>query len=123
MGTSFCDMYCLQVVQLEKIKNNIEEKAFQHVDARSIVDYPYFAALLMLSCMEKQNSELYLQNCHIILENERLRKKAQRLNQENRALLSELQQRLSGTNSAQKNDFEINNTSNSMTDHRKSNKP
>ncbi|KAL6328437.1 hypothetical protein AAG906_038312 [Vitis piasezkii] len=33
--------------------------------------------------MEKLNSELYLQNCYIIQENERLRKKAQQLNQEN----------------------------------------
>ncbi|XP_058205566.1 protein LITTLE ZIPPER 4 [Rhododendron vialii] len=44
--------------------------------------------------MEKLNSQLYLQNCHIIKENERLRKKAQRLNQENQALLSELKQKL-----------------------------
>lgn len=45
--------------------------------------------------MEKQNSELYLQNCYIIQQNERLRKKAQLLNQENQALLSELKQKLS----------------------------
>lgn len=44
--------------------------------------------------MENLNSRLYLQNCHIIQENERLRKKAQRLNQENQALLYELKQKL-----------------------------
>lgn len=45
--------------------------------------------------MERLNSELYLQNCYIMKENERLRKKAQLLNQENQALLSELKQKLS----------------------------
>ncbi|KAE8680569.1 CAAX prenyl protease 2-like [Hibiscus syriacus] len=45
--------------------------------------------------MEKLNSNLYLQNCYIMKENERLRKKAQVLNQENQALLSELKQKLS----------------------------
>ncbi|KAJ9695127.1 hypothetical protein PVL29_010564 [Vitis rotundifolia] len=49
--------------------------------------------------MERLNSKLYLQNCYIIQENERLRKKAQLLNQENQALLSELKQKLSKTNS------------------------
>ena len=44
--------------------------------------------------MERLNSELYLQNCYIMQENERLRKKAQLLNQENQQLLSELNQRL-----------------------------
>ncbi|RDX60612.1 Protein LITTLE ZIPPER 4, partial [Mucuna pruriens] len=39
-----------------------------------------------------------LHNCHIIKENERLRKKAQVLNQENQALLSELKQKLSKGN-------------------------
>ncbi|KAJ6892602.1 hypothetical protein NC651_025720 [Populus alba x Populus x berolinensis] len=48
--------------------------------------------------MEKLNSQLYLQNCYIIQQNEMLRKKAQRLNQENQALLSELKQKLSKTN-------------------------
>ncbi|KAG4383799.1 hypothetical protein GLYMA_13G153018v4 [Glycine max] len=33
--------------------------------------------------MERLNSKLYLQNCYIMKENERLRKKAQLLNQEN----------------------------------------
>ncbi|KAK8685594.1 hypothetical protein V6N13_041594 [Hibiscus sabdariffa] len=53
--------------------------------------------------MERLNSNLYLQNCYIMKENERLRKKAQVLNQENQALLSELKQKLSngkGKNSA-----------------------
>ncbi|XP_042414882.1 protein LITTLE ZIPPER 3 [Zingiber officinale] len=40
--------------------------------------------------MERLNTKLYLQNCYIMKENERLRKKAQLLNQENQALLSEL---------------------------------
>jgi single-stranded DNA-specific DHH superfamily exonuclease len=44
--------------------------------------------------MERLNTKLYLQNCYIMKENERLRKKAQLLNQENQALLSELKQRL-----------------------------
>ncbi|XP_078441342.1 protein LITTLE ZIPPER 4-like [Wolffia australiana] len=44
--------------------------------------------------MERLNSKLYLQNCFIIKENERLRKKAALLNQENQALLTELKQRL-----------------------------
>ncbi|GMH30145.1 hypothetical protein Nepgr_031988 [Nepenthes gracilis] len=48
--------------------------------------------------MERLNSELYLQNCYIVQENERLRKKAQMLNQENQALLSELKQKLSKAN-------------------------
>ncbi|KAK7267969.1 hypothetical protein RIF29_20650 [Crotalaria pallida] len=52
--------------------------------------------------MERLNSKLYLQNCYIMKENERLRKKAQLLNQENQALLSELKQKLSKNNSNQK---------------------
>ncbi|XP_057777868.1 protein LITTLE ZIPPER 3 isoform X2 [Salvia miltiorrhiza] len=44
--------------------------------------------------MEKLNSKLYLENCYIMQENERLRKKAELLNQENQALLTELKQRL-----------------------------
>lgn len=45
--------------------------------------------------MDKLNTQLYLQNCYIIQENEKLRRKAQQLNQENQALLSELKQKLS----------------------------
>ncbi|KAL5976364.1 Protein LITTLE ZIPPER 4 [Asimina triloba] len=45
--------------------------------------------------MDRLNSDLYLQNCYIMQENERLRKKAQRLNQENQTLMSELKQKLS----------------------------
>ncbi|KAF8041956.1 hypothetical protein BT93_A0530 [Corymbia citriodora subsp. variegata] len=45
--------------------------------------------------MERLNSKLYLQNCYIMKENERLRRKAQLLNQENQTLLSELKQKLS----------------------------
>ncbi|XP_010271695.1 PREDICTED: protein LITTLE ZIPPER 4 [Nelumbo nucifera] len=49
--------------------------------------------------MERINSRLYLQNCYIIQENERLRRKAQLLNQENQALLSELKkQKLANAN-------------------------
>ncbi|CBI35255.3 hypothetical protein AAG906_014950 [Vitis piasezkii] len=50
--------------------------------------------------MEKLNSELYLQNCYIIQENERLRKKAQQLNQENQALLAEMKEKLPKTSSS-----------------------
>ncbi|KAB1998603.1 hypothetical protein ERO13_D12G091360v2 [Gossypium hirsutum] len=46
------------------------------------------------SKMDKLNSQLYWHNYCIIKENERLRKKAQQLNQENQALLSELRQKL-----------------------------
>ncbi|ERN13267.1 hypothetical protein AMTRI_Chr09g22040 [Amborella trichopoda] len=48
--------------------------------------------------MEISNLELYLQNWCIIEENERLRKKALVLDQENRALLSELNKKFSGFN-------------------------
>lgn len=44
--------------------------------------------------MDRNNSELYLKNCQIIQENERLRKQAEELRQENRALFTELTQRL-----------------------------
>ncbi|GLT57058.1 hypothetical protein SLA2020_300590 [Shorea laevis] len=51
--------------------------------------------------MDKANSQLYWQNYHIIQENERLRKKAQQLNQENQVLLSELKQKLTKAGSSQ----------------------
>ncbi|XP_031499697.1 uncharacterized protein LOC116263977 [Nymphaea colorata] len=44
--------------------------------------------------MEKLNAELFMQNCYILQENERLKRQAQLLNQENQALLSQLKQRL-----------------------------
>ncbi|XP_062217393.1 protein LITTLE ZIPPER 3-like [Phragmites australis] len=44
--------------------------------------------------MERLNTKLYLQNCYIMKENERLRKAAMLLNQENQVLLSELKHRL-----------------------------
>lgn len=44
--------------------------------------------------MERLNSKLYMENCLIMQENEKLRKKAQLLNQENQKLLSQLKQRL-----------------------------
>ncbi|CAN6814240.1 unnamed protein product [Brassica oleracea var. botrytis] len=47
--------------------------------------------------MERLNAKLYLQNCYIVRENERLRKKAEILNQENQQLLIELNQKLSKT--------------------------
>lgn len=50
--------------------------------------------------MERINSKLYLQNLYMIQENERLRKKAALLNEENQILLAELKQRLSKANSA-----------------------
>ncbi|KAK3226814.1 hypothetical protein Dsin_006676 [Dipteronia sinensis] len=53
--------------------------------------------------MERLNSNLYLQNYYIMKENERLRKKAQLLNQENQALLSELKQKLGKPNSKNAN--------------------
>ena len=57
--------------------------------------------------MDRLNAKLYLQNCYIMKENERLRKKALLLNQENQALLTELKQRLAktaaNTNSAKAN--------------------
>ncbi|KAK6933535.1 hypothetical protein RJ641_036429 [Dillenia turbinata] len=49
--------------------------------------------------MERLNTELYLQNCYMIKENERLKKKAELLNKENQALLSELKHRVSQTSS------------------------
>ncbi|KAJ8493783.1 hypothetical protein OPV22_015504 [Ensete ventricosum] len=50
--------------------------------------------------MERLNTKLYLQNCNIMKENERLRKKALLLNQENQALLSELKQKLAKSSSS-----------------------
>ncbi|KAF0934217.1 hypothetical protein E2562_023589 [Oryza meyeriana var. granulata] len=44
--------------------------------------------------MDRANTKLYLQNCYMLKENERLRKAAVLLNQENQALLSELKHRL-----------------------------
>ena len=48
--------------------------------------------------MERLNSKLYVENCYIMKENERLRKKAELLNQENQQLLVQLKQKLSKTN-------------------------
>ncbi|PWZ45907.1 Protein LITTLE ZIPPER 4 [Zea mays] len=50
--------------------------------------------------MDRLNAKLYLQNCFIMKENERLRKKALLLNQENQALLTELKQRIAKTQTA-----------------------
>ncbi|KAL7613720.1 hypothetical protein Lser_V15G08245 [Lactuca serriola] len=57
--------------------------------------------------MEKLNSELYLRNCRIIQENERLRKRAQQLDKENQALLTELKQKLSEPNCTQKPQLDL----------------
>ncbi|OAY38981.1 hypothetical protein MANES_10G058400v8 [Manihot esculenta] len=67
--------------------------------------------------MEKMNSQLYLQNCYIIRQNEMLRKKAQQLNKENQALLSELKQKqkLSKGNSNQNANLDLNLSSTSTT--------
>ncbi|CAL4969042.1 unnamed protein product [Urochloa decumbens] len=53
--------------------------------------------------MERLNTKLYLQNCYIMKENERLRKAALLLNQENQALLSELKHRLAKSAAAGNN--------------------
>ncbi|XP_073279102.1 protein LITTLE ZIPPER 3-like [Primulina huaijiensis] len=50
--------------------------------------------------MEKFNSKLYLENCYIMQENEKLRKTAELLNQENQALLIELKKKLAAAASA-----------------------
>ncbi|XP_066342924.1 protein LITTLE ZIPPER 4-like isoform X1 [Miscanthus floridulus] len=55
------------------------------------------------SRMDRLNAKLYLQNCFIMKENERLRKKALLLNQENQALLTELKQRIAKTAAAAAN--------------------
>nr|XP_043613902.1 protein LITTLE ZIPPER 3-like [Erigeron canadensis] len=60
--------------------------------------------------MERLNSKLYMENCLIMQENEKLRKKAQLLNQENQALLSQLKQRLT------LGDQNVNNATSSFTD-------
>lgn len=44
--------------------------------------------------MEKQNAQLYWENYRIMLENEKLRKKAIELNQENKALMAQLKVRI-----------------------------
>ncbi|KEH42046.1 hypothetical protein MtrunA17_Chr1g0178811 [Medicago truncatula] len=53
--------------------------------------------------MEKLNSKLYLENCYIMQENEKLRKKAKLLNEENQVLLSQLKQKLSKGGSSTQN--------------------
>ncbi|KAG5584064.1 hypothetical protein H5410_044498 [Solanum commersonii] len=59
--------------------------------------------------MDRINSKLYLQNCYIMAENERLRKKAELLNQENQQLLSELKHRLSQAGPSNTNNNNNNN--------------
>ncbi|KAF1881460.1 hypothetical protein Lal_00023496 [Lupinus albus] len=57
--------------------------------------------LVSFSVMEKLNSELLIKNINIMKENERLRKIAQQLNEENQTLLNEIKRKLSngGSNS------------------------
>ncbi|PIA59022.1 hypothetical protein AQUCO_00400105v1 [Aquilegia coerulea] len=55
--------------------------------------------------MEQLNSELYLRNLYIMQENERLRKQAKLLDQENQKLLYELKKKFSKTNSTNKQDL------------------
>ncbi|CAM8976583.1 unnamed protein product [Rhodiola kirilowii] len=50
--------------------------------------------------MERINTDLYLKNCYMLRENERLRMTMQKLDQENKALLSQLHQRLISNNNA-----------------------
>lgn len=75
--------------------------------------------------MEKQNSELYMENCEMMRENERLREKAERLNQENQALLSELKQRLLvlEAKTKHKSELHLKPTSTSATAYNKGNQP
>ncbi|GLT40623.1 hypothetical protein SLA2020_147410 [Shorea laevis] len=75
--------------------------------------------------MERLNSKLYLQNCYIMKENEKLRKKAQLLNQENQTLLSELKQKLSKPNpkANQQSSTELNLSSSSNPNPPSSGKP
>lgn len=64
-------------------------------------------ATLTHTRMDKFNSELYLRNCHIIRENEKLRKKAEQLNKENQALLSELKLKLTEPDSNPKPELDL----------------
>jgi hypothetical protein len=73
--------------------------------------YFFFVSISGAVPMEKLNSQLYLQNCCIIQQNERLRKKAQLLNQENQALLSELKRKISKANMDANPDQNISSTS------------
>ncbi|CAN8316626.1 unnamed protein product [Cochlearia groenlandica] len=64
--------------------------------------------------MERLNSKLFMQNCYIIKENERLRKKAQILNQENQQLLFELKQKLSKNKNSNNGSNQENNNNNNI---------
>ncbi|KAK8542103.1 hypothetical protein V6N12_014707 [Hibiscus sabdariffa] len=78
------------------------ERGESDLDVQSVTD-PHVTegrGAYQLTFMERLNSDLYLQNCYIMKENEKLRKKAQILNQENQALLSELKQKLSNANNS-----------------------
>ncbi|CAI0410625.1 unnamed protein product [Linum tenue] len=66
--------------------------------------------------MEKINSQLYLENCYILQQNEKLRRKAQQLNQENQALLNELQSKLSSSKGQNNNEDHGSTSSSSKSD-------
>ncbi|KAL1544439.1 hypothetical protein AAHA92_21291 [Salvia divinorum] len=68
--------------------------------------------------MEKKNAELRLENYQMAIQNEKLRNKAEQLNQEKQALLSQLKQKLLEANALQ-----LNTSSTSASAHNKSNKP
>ncbi|OIV89835.1 hypothetical protein TanjilG_27662 [Lupinus angustifolius] len=67
--------------------------------------------------MEKLNSELLLKNINIMKENERLRKLAQQLNQENQTLLIELKRKLSNDGSNSNNNASNNSNSTQNASH------
>ncbi|KAK6147189.1 hypothetical protein DH2020_018101 [Rehmannia glutinosa] len=62
--------------------------------------HAYTCMIIVAVKMEKLNSKLYLENCYIMQENERLRKAAELLDQENKVLLNELKQRLAAAAAA-----------------------
>ncbi|KAG6468821.1 hypothetical protein ZIOFF_073514 [Zingiber officinale] len=85
-----------------------ESRVFVRLQSGLEIDLLYKVQVCIPSLMERLNTNLYLQNCYIMKENERLRKKAQLLNQENQALLSELKQKLAKTSSPNPNIPDLN---------------
>lgn len=73
--------------------------------------------------MEKLNTKLFMQNCFMIQENEKLRKKAHQLNQENQALLSELKKKMAKVYPQSNPDAEQNHGSSSSENSVNTNKP
>ncbi|KAL1545718.1 protein LITTLE ZIPPER 4-like [Salvia divinorum] len=60
----------------------------------TLIGVSFPSVSFILHKMEKLNSKLLMENLYIMQENERLRKKAELLNQENQALHTELKHRL-----------------------------